>query len=64
MRFVIFRKFKDEKSGLEADSLETVDVQCPELEKALTCATTPTEKCYDFRKLIGATIVPDPKGKT
>ena len=56
IRFVIRRKMLDRNSGLASEGLETVDCECPELERVLMGGGTGQEQ-YDYRELAGAEVL-------
>lgn len=57
LRFVIRRKMLDRGSGLASEGLETVDAECPELERVLLGGGTGMD-CYDYRELAGVEVLP------
>lgn len=59
IRFVIRRKMLDRHSGLASEGLETVDAECPELERVLMGGGTDMN-AYDYRELAGAEVLPPP----
>jgi hypothetical protein len=56
LRFVIRRKLLDRNSGLQSESLETLDVNCPELERVLRGGKVRQED-YDYREVAGVEIL-------
>jgi hypothetical protein len=57
IRFVIRRKMLDRNSGLASEGLETVDCECPELERVLIGGGTAMD-AYDYREIAGAEVLP------
>ena len=57
LRIIIQRKMLDRYSGLATDELETLDIDCPELERVLTGGGF-SEGHYDYRKAIGVEVLP------
>ena len=57
LRFVIRRKMLDRTSGLQNERMETVDADCPELQRVL-CGGGMGEECYDYRELVGVEVMP------
>ena len=60
IRFVIRRKMLDRGSSLASEGLETVDAECPELERVLMGGGTDMD-AYDYRELAGAEVLPPSK---
>ena len=60
IRFILKRKYRDDKSLLNADHFETLDCEVPELEKLLNRGGT-SEYGYDITDLIGAEVLPPKK---
>jgi hypothetical protein len=58
LRFVIRRKMLDRGSSLASEGLETVDAECPELERSLQGGGTGIDS-YDYRELAGVEVLPD-----
>ena len=56
IRFVIRRKMLDRGSSLASEGFETVDAECPELERVLMGGGTDVE-AYDYRELAGAEVL-------
>jgi len=61
IRFVIRRKMLDRCSSLASEGLETVDAECPELERVLMGGGTSMDS-YDYRELAGAEVLPVKRG--
>jgi hypothetical protein len=62
IRFVLRRKHKaDPDPGCGTVALETLDVECPELEAALTRGGV-SQYSYDITELVGAEILPVDRG--
>lgn len=57
IRFVIRRKMLDRGSSLASEGLETVDAECPELERVLLGGGTGMDS-YDYREIVGAEVLP------
>jgi hypothetical protein len=57
LRFVIRRKMLDRGSSLASEGLETVDAECPELERVLLGGGTGMDS-YDHREIVGAEVLP------
>lgn len=57
LRFVIRRKMLDRGSSLASEGLETVDAECPELERVLRGGGTGMDS-YDYREIVGAEVLP------
>lgn len=57
IRFIIKRRILDAQSGAREFSHETIDGECPELERALTGGTF-NQRGYDTRELVGTEILP------
>jgi hypothetical protein len=58
IRFFIRRKFRDAISGLESDELESITIDCPQVEAVLTSGGY-GENGYDHRQVVGAEVVVD-----
>ena len=58
LRFIIKRDIKDGYSGLLDSGFETLDVDVPDLERALLGGGF-SEKSYDHRSLVGVEVLPD-----
>jgi hypothetical protein len=56
LRFIIRHKSLDKYNGLNSERLETVDVQCHELEKVLSGGGFDVD-AYDYRELVGVEIL-------
>jgi hypothetical protein len=55
IRFVLRRHTADRHSGAKRSEIETLDVECPELEKVLTRGGYDQDS-YDFTLLEGAEV--------
>lgn len=60
IRFVIRRKILDRGNGLVSQRLETMDAECPELERVLLGGSTGMES-YDYREILGLEVLPAAK---
>ena len=58
LRFVIHRKMLCRGSSLASEGMETVDAECPELERALQGGGTGIDS-YDYLELAGVEVLPD-----
>jgi hypothetical protein len=63
LRFIIRRKMLDRGSGLQSEGLETVDAECPELERVLMGGGIGQEQ-YDYRELAGVEVLPATEATT
>lgn len=61
LRFIIRRKMHDRFSGLTTDDLETIDADCPDLERVLRGGGSGQE-AYDHRSVAGVEVLPDSDG--
>lgn len=52
LRFIIKRKEKDQNNGLERETIETMDIECDELE-AILVGGGYSETGYDYREVAG-----------
>lgn len=57
LRFIIGRKMKDPEHGFTTSGFETLDIDVPELERALVGGGT-GPGCYDIRELAGVEVLP------
>lgn len=57
LRFIIRRKINDRHSGLQSEGLETLDVDCPDLERVL-CGGGQDQEAYDYREVAGVEVLP------
>ena len=59
IRFILKRRTRSIVNGLETEKFLTQEIECPELEDALTCGGQ-GEDSYDITNLIGAEILESP----
>lgn len=59
IRFVIRRRLLDRGTGLATEGLETVDANCPELERVLRGGGLDPHGAYDHREVAGVEVLPD-----
>ena len=58
LRFVIRRRMLDAANGLSSEGIETLDIECQELEKVLLGGGY-GENQYDYRELVGVEFLPE-----
>lgn len=59
LRFVIRRRQLDRGTGLSTDGMETVDAECPELERVLLGGGLDPHGAYDHREVAGVEVLPN-----
>ena len=59
LRFIIKREFRPMHCGIVMSSMETIDIDVPELEKIL-CGGGYGPDGHDVRELAGVEIIPAP----
>lgn len=59
LRFIIKREFSPPHCGVAMNSMETIDIDAPELERIL-CSGGYGPDGYDVHELVGVEIIPAP----
>lgn len=60
LRIIIRRRMLSRLSTLDTCELETLDVNCPELEAVLRGGGQGPDE-YDYRQVAGVEVLPEPK---
>jgi hypothetical protein len=58
IRFLIRRKILSRGTGLLSESIESIDADVPDLERALLDGGHDEHGAYDYRELIGTEVLP------